>query len=371
MRHLLPALVAILVLNPLPSVIVGAAPARAGDLPLSERLSFYANGRIRAESDHRRSSGEPRTRGRLRFRAGAKYHVSDNVRAEARLSTTSGDPNNPHWDFGSGSSGFDASALVLDRMFMEWSALPQLRLRAGQFPHAFAGPPVMGEFVWDGDVHPAGAAVVVGPGKTSEASFDLRGVAYVAKLNSNEADPAMLGGQGNLYLPAGESTSVQLSSSIMGWQNLDEGGGVPGNQGNTDPMADFLVAEGFLAVNHAGGPLGKTTAFVQAMHNLEDDTGEDTGWAAGLGLGPSKREGAWNVWGVYYDLDANCIFSAPAQDDTPVAGTGAGMGMSGAIVGVRYWVRDHFSIRAWGLTSGAELEEDPVRLRVDVEFDVR
>jgi hypothetical protein len=355
----------------MPTVVGGAASAQAEDSPLSERLTFYGDGRIRVESDQQRPSADPRTRGRLRFRAGARYQVTNDVRAEARLSTTSGDPNNPHWDFGSGAGGFDGSQVVLDRLFLKWSAHSKLQLQAGQFPHAFAEPPVMGEFVWDADVHPAGAAIVVGPGKGSDPSFDVRGVAYVAKLSSNESDPTMVGGQGNLYLPAGKSTNVQLSSSIMSWLNLDEGGGVPGNQGNTDPMADFLVLEGFLAVTRAGGPLGRTSAFVQAMHNLEDDAGEDTGWAAGLGLGPSGREGAWNVWGVYYDLDANCVFSAPAQDDTPISGTGAGMGMNGGILGVRYWLRDHFSIRAWGLTSAAELDDDPFRLRVDVEFDVR
>jgi hypothetical protein len=355
-------------------LVSGIGSVASADAPSGsvwDRLSLYANGRVRAESDMRRPNAPDRFRGRLRFRLGGKYAVTNAVSAEVRLTSTSGDPNNPHWDFAGGDDGLDGSEVALDRIFLKWAAHDQLDLQAGQFPHAFQGPPVMGEFVWDADFHPAGVAAIVGPGKKDGASFDLRGIAYVAKQNSNDSDPLAMGGQGNLYFDAGASTDVQLSSSVIRWSRLEESGGFPGNQGNSDPLAEILAVEGFLSVDHRGGPWQRTTAFVQGMHNPDDDTGEDTGLAAGIQVGPTGKKGNCSAFGVFYDFDANCMLSAPAQDDTPFAGTGIGEGMDGFFGGVQYWVADNLSIRAWGITSNAGASENPVRLRLDVDFVVR
>jgi hypothetical protein len=60
-----------------------------------------------------------------------------------------------------------------------------------------------------------------------------------------------------------------------------------------------------------------------------------------------------------------------AQDDTPIAGTGAGDGMEGMMLGGQVFVTDYFSIRLWGLTSDADAAEDPSRVRLDFDFRVR
>lgn len=365
MHALAPLLLVPLLQDPAPTA--KASPPPQPETSIWDRLSFYANGRVRGEATFDQPNGEDRSRGRLRLRIGGKYEVMENLTAEARLTTTSGDANNPYWDFGSGEEGFNGSEVALDRIFLTWRAREDLSVQVGQFPHVFADPPVYGEYVWDDDVHPAGAAAMWGPGKRDSVGYDVRGAGYVAVEDSGGSDSTMIGGQGNLYLEAGERTELQLASSLMSWHGLSGGAATLGNQGNTDVAGDFLIWDSFAAAAVEGGPMQRTTGFVQYMHNIEDDDGEDDGFALGLQLGKSGAKGDLSVFASYHDLDANAVFSPPAQDDTPIAGTG----MDGIIAGCRYWISDNVSLRLWALTSDADAAEDPVRVRLDLDFTVR
>lgn len=351
------------------------APAVAPPPPsVWDRLSFYADGRLRAESTFDQPNGEDRHRGRMRFRVGGLYDITDDVRAEARLSTAApgDDANNPHWDFGDGADGFSGTEVKLDRFFLDWTACPQWTLRGGKFPHAFTSPPVFGELVWDADVHPAGVAAIWSPAASgSGPKFDVRAVEYIAVENGADSDAAMFGLQGNVQVNASSATKVQAALSYSAWSSLNPNGAALGNQGNTDVTGDFGIVEGFVAGIYEGGPLGRTTAFVQAMHNADDDDGEEDGLALGALVGKSGKQGNTNLFAVWYELDANAVFSPVAQDDTPITGTGIGDGMEGVILGGQYFITDNFSIRIWGLTSDADAAEDPFRARVDLDFKVR
>ena len=128
--------------------------------------------------------------------------------------------------------------------------------------------------------------------------------------------------------------------------------------------------ESFVSATHDGGALKRQTGFAQYVQNLDDDSGEDTGYALGLELG-RKDPGETSFFAAWYDFEANSIFSPVAQDDTPIAGTGTGNGMSGILGGVGYVVSDTFSLRLWALTSDADDVEDPWRVRLDLDFSVR
>jgi hypothetical protein len=363
----------------------GSTPAKAKEDPSSgalaqavapaadsiwSRLSFYGDGRLRAESTFDQPNGEDRHRGRMRLRVGAVYHWTEELRAEARISTAApgADANNPHWDFGDGADGFEGANLVLDRFFLAWKPHEDWTLRGGKFPHAFASPPVFGEFLWDADVQPAGLAAIWAPG---DKVFDLRAVEYVAVENGGDSDPAMFGLQGNVTARVTERLSLQLSSCYSHWSSLGAGAGVLANQGNTDVAGDFSILEGFVAATWDGGPLERTTGFVQSMHNVADDDDEEVGYALGLQFGKSGKRGDANVFGVRYDLDANAVYSPVAQDDTPIGGTGIGTGMEGWILGGQYFLTDELSFKLWVLSSDADAADDPFRLRFDVDFKFR
>jgi hypothetical protein len=337
-----------------------------------KRLSFYANGRLRAESTFDQPNGEDRHRGRMRFRVGGTYDITDNLLAEARLSTTAdgNDANNPYWDFGDGADAFQAADIRLDRFLLDWKAFEGLSLRGGKFGHAFSRPPVYSEFVWDDDVQPAGVAAVWSPPRDGALGFDLRAVEYIAVENGGDDDPAMFGVQANGYAKVGDATELQLASSLSDWSSLNASTGQLGNQGNTDVTGDFAIWDSFASITWKGGAVKQVTAFVQYMNNIDADTSEDSGYALGAQIGPSGGKGNGNVFAAYYDLDADSVFSPVAQDDTPIPGTGIGTGMDGIILGGQIYVLENLSVRLWGLTSDADASDDPYRLRLDIDFRV-
>jgi hypothetical protein len=341
----------------------------APEKSLWERLKFDASGRLRGESTFDQLDGTDRHRGRFRLRVGAQYEVLETLKAHARLTTVSDDrdSNNAYWDFGDGPDGSSSAEVGMDRFYMDWAALPDLSLRAGKQPYTFTQPPVYSEFAWDQDVHPGGLAAVWAPQSDGALRYDLRLAEYVAVEIGNDADPSMFGVQGNLYLDTSDTTHLQLAASYSDWANLDAGPGV-GNQGNTDVFGDFDVLEGFLAATYDGGPLDRTTGFVQYMENLD---GDDSGISVGAQLGKSGKKGDANVFAAWYDFDADAFFSPVAQDDTPIAGTGTGEGMDGILAGGQYFITDQLSLRLWGLTSDAGEDEDPYRVRLDIDFTIR
>jgi len=348
----------------------GAVAAPAPSSPW-DKLKVQANGRLRGESTFDQLSDEDRHRGRIRARLAAEYPLTDRIKVGARLTTQSDgdDANNPHWDFGDGADGFTAANIALDRAFLEWKALDELKLTGGKAAHVFSRPPVAGEFAWDEDVQPAGIGAVWSPAPSGSLRFDVRAAAYVAEENGSADDPAMVGAQANLWFDASASTQVQIASSLSDWSSLGES--LAGNQGNIDVTGDFAIWDTFAAVTWKDGPMGGLTGFAQLLQNVDaDDSDEDSGFALGVQLGRSKQKGDFNVFAAYYDLDADAVFSPVAQDDTPIAGTGTGEGMEGVVFGGQYVLNEAVSLKLWVLTSDADDVEDPYRVRFDIDFKI-
>ena len=358
-----------------------ALPANTSTIPtvpleqadsIWNRLRFSADGRLRAESTFDQTNGVDRHRGRMRFRVGADYDLMPDVKLGARISTLSDgrDANNPHWDFGDG-DGFSGAELGLDRFFLEWKVCEAVALTGGKFAHPFTRPPVLRELAWDDDVQPAGVAAVWKPTTSGKFGFDLRAVHAVATEVNNSggsgADPAMTGLQANATWKASETASLSLGTSYSHWSNLDDLAAAD-IQGNTPDAEHFAIWDTYLAATLRGGPLHQTTVFGQYFNNVDDESGEDCGFALGVQLGKSSKKDDWNVFAAYYDLEANAVFSPVSQDDAPIAGTGLGDGVEGMVLGGQYFVADNVSLKLWVLTSDAGASEDPYRVRFDIDF---
>ncbi|MBL8860991.1 MAG: putative porin [Planctomycetes bacterium] len=357
-----------------PSLDAVAAPLPVVEDPNDpwKRLKVSADGRLRAEGTFDQTNGEDRIRGRMRFRLSGDYQIADGLKAGARLSTLSDgrDANNPHWDFGD-ADGFSGAEVGIDRMFLEWQPESDWKLTGGKFAHVFTRPSPLRELAWDDDVQPAGAAAVWSPKSDGSVSFDLRALYAVAtEINQTAgsgADPAVFGAQANLYVKASESTTLTLATSYSDWSSL---GNFTIDQGNTADAGGFAIWDTYAGITLAGEGLRQITGFGQYFNNLDDDSGEDTGFAVGIQVGQTKGKGNWNAMGAYYDLEANSVFSSVAQDDTPIAGTGLGDGMKGFVVGVQYFVLENVSLRLWALTSDADASDDPYRIRFDIDFRI-
>ncbi len=330
---------------------------------------IYANGRLRWESTYNQPDGTDRHRARMRARLGARYAFQDDFRIEGRLSTASdgNDANTPYWDFGDGSDGFNGADITLDRYFLTWYGDYDLEVHAGKQPHIFDGPTIIEVFLWDDDVQPSGLTSVYAGGD-EEVQWDVRGAAYVAVEAGSGHDATMVGAQANLHLGSDE-LDWHLGSSFHGWGGLGGFGGTLDNQGNTDVTGDFQIWDTFLNLSSNTGPMGGWEAFAQYYNNTATGT-EDTGFAFGSRLGKGRNRGDANLFLVYYDLDADAVFSPVAQNDTPIAGTGLGTGMRGVFAGVQYYFRDGMGLRLWVINSDTDTA-DPYRIRLDLDFTIR
>ncbi|HED64988.1 MAG TPA: hypothetical protein ENJ09_05465 [Planctomycetes bacterium] len=357
--------------------VSGCVQLKTSDAPLSDRLRFYGNGRFRGEATIDQTNGKDRYRMRLRARTGVKTEMLPGLKGEARISTTSGDANNPHWDFGSDGDGegFNGAKIEIDRLFLTWDGADSFEVRVGKMPYSFAQPPVYSELTWDQDVSPAGIAAKWISSSEGKTRGDVRVAGIIAaennKTGNTSGDPIAVGIQGNLVVDAGSNARVQISSAYTNWSNLSSGA-VGANQGNTDPTGEFAIWDSFVSLDHRGGPAGKQQAFVQFINNVDDNTGEDSGFAIGAKFGKAGKAGDTNWFLTYYDLDANATFSPVAQDDTAIAGTGAGVGMKGFIFGLQHYLTDHMAWKLWGLTSDVDDPggNDPYRVRFDLDFKV-
>ncbi len=312
-------------------------------LSWEESIDFSAHLRLRAESTFDQPSGEDRTRGRLRFRLGAQAQVSEDLRAEVRLSTASGDANNPHWDFGAsnGSDTLSGSDIVLDRINLTWS--PEdcaLTWKAGKMGNPLAVNPVFGEWLWDGDIQPAGISVLW----DGNASLGARAGYWVLDEENSAgdaSDPAV--------------TVLQLLAS-QAWRGIDwDFHTTLWNYSNEGPN-EAQVWDVMLS-----GRQGSWTASAEAFQNLDDDTDEDLGWALGVQAKINDTDG---VFVNYFDFEANANLWEFGQDDVPIAP--GPMGLTGFIAGYQRAWNDRTNVRLWALQGDDEVD-DPLRVRLDVQ----
>lgn len=339
-------------ISPLLAVLTSAVPMAPAPSVIPEWIDFYGDMRLRLEHTVHtvdQPGDTDRTRGRMRFRAGAKFQISDDLKAEVRMSTASGSAGNPHWDMGgdNGTDTLSGSDVVIDRINLAWAASDSITVVAGKMGAPLKTNPVYSEWLWDGDIQPAGIAGIWAAG--GDFDFDVRlGHFIVEEVNGGigaTADPAITILQVNL----GDDTDDfdwDINTTLWNWTN--------------EGPVDFLVWDTVLSAS-----MDDLTGSFEFFQNLDDDTGDDTGMAIGLKYGAGGAQGASQFFGNYIDFDARATNFGVGQDDLPI-GPSATDGLSGFVAGWKYWWRDNVTFRVWAL-QGDDETNDPMRLRFDID----
>ena len=326
-----------------------AAPALPVNLEIpTDWLHFYGDIRVAGETTmDQNPAGEDQTRGRLRFRLGALMDLSDELRAEVRLTTTSGDANDPEWDFGGGTGDSQSGAdVVVDRINLNWRASDSMTLQVGKYGNPFATNPVYGEWAWDSDVQHAG---LFGSWR-SEGNLDLDlrfGHTIVDEVNDpgDTADAQVTSFQVNLK--GGEEITWGFSTMISDWSNADA---------FTASTEDFLVWDTVVSASQ-----GDLTASIEFIQNLDDNSGDDQGMALGFLFGPAGSQGDSQFSASLFDFDDNAFVGEVGQDDMPLSGPGS----DGFMAGWEYWWQDNVSVKVTGFQSDNG-SVDPYRARIDI-----
>ncbi len=336
-------------ISPILAVLSSVTPAIPPMEMAPDWIHFYGGMRLRLEhTEDQNSDGDARTRGRMRARFGAKFGIADDLKAEVRLSTASGTANNPHWDMGgdNGTDTLSGADVDLDRISLSWMPSDSVTLVAGKMGLPLKGNPVFNEWIWDGDIQPAGIAGIWSFG--GDLSVDARlGHFVVDEVNSlpgGTADPSVTAMQVNF---GGDTDSFQWDVNTALW--------------NWTGMGAFRVWDTILSAR-----VDDVTGSFEFIQNLDDDTGDDTAYAAGLKYGAGGSQGASQFFGNYFDFDASAAVWGVGQDDTP-KGVGPD-GLTGFVAGWKYWWRDNVTFKVWALQADDETD-DPLRLRFDVDVN--
>jgi hypothetical protein len=322
-------------------------PASGTDSP-PDWLQFYGDIRVAGEATmDQNTAGEDQTRGRLRFRLGALMDLSEELRAEVRMTTSSGDANDPEWDIGGGSGDSQSGAdVTIDRINLSWRASDSMTLMVGKYGNPFATNPVYGEWTWDGDVQHAG---LFGSWRSEgNLDMDLRfGHTIVDEVNDpgDTADAQVTSLQVNLN--GGEEITWGLSTMVSDWSNADA---------FTASAEDFLVWDTVFSASS-----GDLTASFEFIQNLDDNSGDDQGMALGFLFGPAGSQGDSQFSASYFDFDDNAFVGEVGQDDLPLAGPGS----EGFMAGWEYWCQDNVAIKVSGMQADDDTV-DPFRARIDI-----
>jgi hypothetical protein len=370
----------------------GAVSAPADDSKtLLDRLHAFGDIRVRYEHESNRPRSEDRNRGRLRFRIGADYELTDELLAGFRVRTGNpDDPNSSHQALG---GMFDSFEINLDRLYLRYdpgwmtdATGIATTVTAGKFGNPFVKNPVYGDLVWDADVNPEGLAGVFGY-DFAEGSLRFTPAIYVLEEQSRADDGYLvtLQGSGEAHwdyfrarfasgwyryfdlTPDGSEFSVRDNAGNLTCPDAD----VPPNGLGECYLSDFSIVDTLASLTWEGWKHPVTLAG-ELWVNTEAVNSDDIGYALGVKVGGKVNEQHdWRMFYQWQRVEQESLFSGFAQDDFSLA-----TNFQGHVFGLSYGLARGIYIRPWVLMSEAirtggsgSFADDDLQTRLRVELN--
>lgn len=350
---------------------VGAATAGTANAQQGNddsNWTFFGNTRLRAEFNDT-NMGSDRHRQRLRIRLGATYTVDESLSATVRASTgPSGNPRSGYHDIG---QGFNRMEFSLDQLFLayapeDWGGVT---LVGGKFANPVMRTPLYGELLWDADLMPEGAAVVVPLGEMGPFDSSMFAVGHTAVIEQaadSDAFATMFLWNGSMGTEEDENR-LDLGVNFYHYGDLTPGAntalvgtGNATNMGATDFLSNFGVLD--IPVVYTMGDYILTGEYI--MNLRADDSVGDTGFALGAGI--DTEMGRFYV--QHQTVEQDALVAATAQDDFQYS-----TNYSTNILGWKDALTDRVGLHVW--VQASELEDsfgaaDDTVYRFRVDLDV-
>lgn len=259
-----------------------------------------------------------RNRDRVRLRAGFTAKVNDTVTAEMGLATSEGnDPRSSNVTLGRANSRKD---IFLDLAFVQWQALPSLKLMAGKMKFPWQRPGA--STLFDSDINPEGLAATWAHGDFFGSAFH-----HYLDERSNASESTLQGGQFG-WKPAVGGGKLTLAAGLFDFHRVR--GRDPfhaGNAyGNTTTAVgceggaascltqDYNLIEAFAEYSRPVG--GRPLAlFAHSLTNEAADDGMDSAWSAGVSWGRAAEAGQWEVGYTHQRIRKDAVFGQFIDSD--------------------------------------------------------
>lgn len=262
--------------------------------------------------------GPERNRDRIRVRAGFVAKVNDTVRTEFALATSEG--NDPRSSNQTLTGENTRKNVFIDLAYVEWQAMPQLKLTAGKmkYPWLRAGSSVL----FDGDVNIEGLAVNWSRGSLFASAFynhlEERGAAGESSMGGGQLGWKSTLGAGQLTLAAGlfDFNSVRRRNPFFNASSNGNTTTTAGCIGGASSCLayDYNLIEGIAEYTRplAGRPL---TLFADYITNDAAGNGLDTALSAGFSWGRAADPRTWEVGYFYQRAEKDAVFAQFIDSD--------------------------------------------------------
>lgn len=283
---------------------------------------------------HERADDETKTTERDRHRIRARLLVSSKVneQVDATIGLASGtneSATNTNQDL---TESFSSKDLWLDLAFINYhpAGVEGLNVFAGKIRNLYYNPG-NSDLLFDADVNPEGIAATYRRTLAKDVTLFSTFGGYYVHERSTEVDTSLWGIQGGVTckVPRAEGVSITAGAGYFDYGNVQGqqplGEGTPNFRGNRSVDGlyanDFNILRGFgeVAFDIAGRPC---KLFGDWIVNTDADSGDDTGYLVGAGVGKCKDPGSWAFTYNYRDLEADCEVAAFSESTFAGGGTG-------------------------------------------------
>lgn len=301
----------------------------SGNLRLRYEGFYYDNDSLGVDRDNR-------YRFRYRARLGFTKAVNDWLNVELRLASGTDDHRSTNRTLGD-DEDFDPDELFIDRAFAR-AALPgwggtSAKLVAGKISNPFMWEAGRDLIVWDSDITPEGAALVLSRPLDEAVQLFANVGGFIVDENSSSKDPKVFAGQVGARSQFSNGVSAGIRASLYEWRSLDESLADP----NSDEFIDRALGTGNLLnafdsrarIGETSGYLGLSLAedwpvllYGSLVTNFTADDAilggipvdeENLAWGAGIELGSSKR--LVKLGAGYFYVEANSVISQFTDSD--------------------------------------------------------
>ena len=321
--------------------------------------------RLRYAYNHTNDSINDNQRGRIRLRFGFETKINDKLTLGVGLATGLASPNDNPYNATTGNlsrdyarsanqtftGAFSKKPIDLDLAYAKYTPEPWVSFVAGKMVNPFWDPE--GKFVWDDNIRPEGAALLLNNSWDSHLTTFLNAAYFILDQNSSDHDsPALYALQPGASYNFNNDVSLKGAVSFYNWSNV-KGRNLPGSSydttnknayGNTrdssgNVVHDFtnLIPQVEIGVKHPLSKFGLDaidvpyfSIFGEYMDNLQVSK-SGTGYVGGFKFGSAKIE-KWADWQVQYDyrkIEADAIPDILPDADFYNSVAGGTTGVSG------------------------------------------
>jgi hypothetical protein len=347
----------------------------------TDRVDPSGDVRLRYEGFDKKGAydGDHRSRFRLRFRAGARFTITDWMTAGFQL--RSGDPLDPVSNNITFGDAFTLKDIRLGEVYLEVRPVRRFGLVAGKFdPKNWW---TVSDFQWDDDVTVEGVMTNVGlvDGDGAFQGLDLVAYGYLLDESSTGPEATSFGGQLRSKFRMGEDNSLRFGVGYDRWNHpqmiadltLDDD--IAGNKvtnlldADDELISDFEILNGFAEFKNKSSerwPISFELIYYKNLGAKGLGADNDTGYFGRAQVGDYKELGQVAVRYAYYDSEPDALFYVFTQSDTS---RGSNVKAHRLDVRVGFYARSYFNV-TW-YNSKLAVGDDETLDRYQVDYIVK